>query len=151
MFCFCVCQQLEFISWAHKDEVRRLTISLAANAVLKMNSLNVDCKEMFNGGGGLSCMFFFTLNTVCEATEKSAVCVCVFGWGFSVVWTFQFPLHFLTLKAEPWPLTNSSPLPTESPSCSTPTPFPYWRAWKGSTAYGQSSGGLLLNCLLSGG
>lgn len=59
-------------------------------------------------------------------------------------------------RTESWALTSyqQRPLPSLHPSTSPPPRppppfFPYRRAWKGSTARSRSSGGSLLNCLLS--
>lgn len=99
------------------------------------------------------------LNTVHEDTETCAVCVCECVWV-----SFLSSEHLkafssvppLLPRTESWALTSyqQRPLPSLHPSTSPPPRppppfFPYWCAWKGSTARSRSSGGSLLNCLLS--
>lgn len=111
-----------------------------------------------------------SFHTVPEDTERCAVCVSRVCESVCILVEVSLSEHLKTrvllsfsstsshwkLSLVPlpsflrsiWRTLSSSFLSTSSSSSSL---FSYWRAWKGWTARGQSSGGSLLNCLLSGG
>lgn len=103
-----------------------------------------------------STLYMKTLRRVLRVCE----CVCVRDCVLDEVSLLSE--HLITYVLLSFPSTSShwklslDLLPTAPhsiPPLHPPPPplLPYWRAWKGSTARSQSSGGPLLNCLLSGG
>lgn len=161
-----------------KGDIVKLKIwGLCLKASVINPFLNVlQCLQMINWGVKSEALPRFTRCTcllpksfhltLYMKTLRRVLYVCMrlcFGWGFSVVRTSEniCSVEFSPLlpRTESWALTSYQqlplPFPLKAPHSIPPLLvlplFPYWRAWKGSTARGQSSGGSLLNCLLSGG